>query len=236
MDRDVVHPHGILFRRRRGVRQAHGIAVVFDLALSGAASPCSRRGCRLIIVEAEIGGGRHRAVVAAIRRLSRHKRVRRLAVRILVVDRGAALLGRSRADYRGGARRRPVWTGDGECDPGRRDQRGGQACCDGAGHFCAVMTSLFSTVPVSPWTLAPSESCHRPAMPKVALKRYVPGSVPGMAVTLVAISCMPSGAMSKRLAKITASGTGLPVLVFTSRTVTTLSGPAWTDCSTSSNV
>ena len=57
------------------------------------------------------------------------------------------------------------------------------------------MTSLFSTVPVSPWTLAPSESCQRPAMLKLALKRYVPGSVPGIGVILVTISCMASGAI-----------------------------------------
>ena len=73
-------------------------------------------------------------------------------------------------------------------------------------------------------------------MLKLALKRYVPGSVPGIGVTLVTISCMASGAISSRVAKITASGTGLPVLVSTSRTVTTLSDPVWTDWSTSSNL
>jgi len=38
----------------------------------------------------------------------------------------------------------------------------------------------------------------------------MPGSVLGVGETLVAISCMPSGAMSNRVAKMTASGTGLP--------------------------
>ena len=51
-------------------------------------------------------------------------------------------------------------------------------------------------------------------MLKFALNWYVPGSVPGIGVTLVTISCMPSGAMSRRVAKITASGTGLPVFLF----------------------
>src|SRR6266700_7178833 len=38
-----------------------------------------------------------------------------------------------------------------------------------AGHGVALRTSLLSTVPVSPCTLAPRESCHRPAIPNVAL-------------------------------------------------------------------
>src|SRR4029079_7627293 len=108
-----------------------------------------------------------------------------------------------------------------------RDQRGDGDCGEnGAVHFCAVMTNLFSTVPVSPCTFAPSESCQPPAMLKVALNRYVPGSAPGIGVTLVVISCMPSGAISKRVAKITAPGTGWPVALLSSRTVTILSGPA----------
>ena len=66
--------------------------------------------------------------------------------------------------------------------------------------------------------------------------KQVPGSAPGTGTIFVIISCMPSGAMSRREAKITASGTGLPVLVFISRTVMTLSGPVWMVWSTSSNL
>ena len=40
-----------------------------------------------------------------------------------------------------------------------------------AGHGVAFRTSLFSTVPVSPCTFAPSESCQPPAMVKFALNR-----------------------------------------------------------------
>jgi len=39
----------------------------------------------------------------------------------------------------------------------------------------------------------------------------------GMGAISVAISCMPSGAMSRRVAKMTASGIGFPVFVFISR-------------------
>ena len=58
-----------------------------------------------------------------------------------------------------------------EARTGRRDQRDGGACENGAVHGCAVMTSLFSSMPLSPWILAPRVNCQRPAMPKVAWNR-----------------------------------------------------------------
>src|SRR6185312_12411727 len=109
-----------------------------------------------------------------------------------------------RSGLRGG--RRHGWRTEGRLRSRQRArEEGGVRRCakrsdgaheDGALHFCAVTTSLLSTVPVSPCTLAPSDSCQRPAMLKVALNLYVPGSVPGIGVTCVTISFMPSGVMS----------------------------------------
>src|SRR5882724_8186525 len=87
-----------------------------------------------------------------------------------------------------------------------------------ADHGVALRTSLFSTVPVSPCTLAPRVSCQPPSMLRVALNLYTPGSVLGIGVTLVAISCIPSGAISRRVAKMTALDTGFPSGLWTSRT------------------
>ena len=88
VDRDVVHPHRILLRRRRRVRQAHRIAVVFDLAFGSA--PSAAAGVAERLVETDIGAGGHGAVVAAVRRLLRRQRIGRLAVRVLIIDRRAA--------------------------------------------------------------------------------------------------------------------------------------------------
>jgi hypothetical protein len=55
IDRDVVHAHGILFRHRRRVRQAHGIAVIEDFPLaawrcrSGRGGSVRRRRCRVVV-------------------------------------------------------------------------------------------------------------------------------------------------------------------------------------------
>ena len=65
-----------------------------------------------------------------------------------------ALVRRCAIDHGNSACGRPLRADD-KYDSRRRDDRGGSACEQGAVHFCAVMTSLFSTVPVSPWTLAP---------------------------------------------------------------------------------
>ena len=47
VDRDVVHPHPVLLRHRRGVGQAHGIAVVQNLArAAGASAAASSRRAR----------------------------------------------------------------------------------------------------------------------------------------------------------------------------------------------
>src|SRR5437660_3327413 len=72
---------------------------------------------------------------------------------------------------------------------------------DRADHGVALITSLFSTVPVSPCTFAPSESCQHPAMLSVALHLERPGSVACMHVTVVTLSLMPSGATASRVAK-----------------------------------
>src|SRR5262249_32120939 len=121
----------------------------------------------LIRVEADVAANGHGHIVAAIRRLLWRQRIERLAVGIAVIKRRRGLgdRGRRKCELRlvlrhqvpaGGASR-------------RRDggSRGGEV---GAAHFCAVMTSLLSTVPVSPCTLAPSEICQRPSMEKRALK------------------------------------------------------------------
>ena len=68
IDRDVIHPHRILLRDRRGVGQPHRVAVEFYLAVCRDRG--RGRGGRLVF-EAEIGARRHGAVVASIRRLLR---------------------------------------------------------------------------------------------------------------------------------------------------------------------
>src|SRR6202043_2714173 len=173
------------------------VAVVLDLSIR-------RRGLRGGgFLETDVGVGRHRPIVAPVRGLPGLHGIERTAVGVLVIDRRAGVLRRRRRHHgddrlAGRLTLRPA--GD-EPASRRRDQRGdGGAGEDGAGNFCAVMTNLLSTVPVSPWTLAPSESCQWPAMLRFALKRYVPGSAPGIGAILVAISCMPSGPMSRRTA------------------------------------
>src|SRR5919199_1904091 len=68
-----------------------------------------------------------------------------------------------------------------------------------AGHLTALMTSLFCTVPVSPWTFAASDSAQFPAIVRLVLKRYTPGSVLGAASTDSVMVGMPSGDMSSRV-------------------------------------
>ena len=88
IDGDVIHPHRILLGRRRNIRQAHRIAVIFDLAIGRRRSRHFRR-----IVETYVGARRDGAVVTAIRRLLRRQRIERLAVRILIVDRSSSRFG-----------------------------------------------------------------------------------------------------------------------------------------------
>src|SRR6476660_4517722 len=60
VDGDVIHPHPILLRRRRGVREAHGIAVVENLPRArglrgGCLGFAARTECRLLVlVDGEI--------------------------------------------------------------------------------------------------------------------------------------------------------------------------------------
>src|SRR5262249_54399060 len=151
IDGDVIHPHRILFRHRRGVRQSHRVAVILDLART-----LRRRGRlgRLIEIETDIAANGHRDIVAAVRRLLRRQRIERLAVRIPVVERRSRPLG-----GRGRCERELRLALTDEVPAGtacRRRERGGSGDYeDSAAHFCAVMTSLLSTVPVSPCTLAP---------------------------------------------------------------------------------
>ena len=66
VDRDVVHPHPVLLRDRRGVGQAHGIAVVQNLARAA-------RRCRRLLpagLERDFLVLEHRKIVAAVRRPS----------------------------------------------------------------------------------------------------------------------------------------------------------------------
>src|SRR5260370_16096218 len=166
VDRDVVHPHRILFRGWRSVRQPHRIAIELDLAVG-------RRGCRgggggRFVVEAEVRADRHGAVIPPVRHLFGRQRIERLAVRILIINRiVAGLRQRRRNQQRRDQMKVPASTD--ESATCRRYQSGGGDTGDGTSRFCAVMTSLVSTVPVSPCTLAPSESCQRPAIPNVAL-------------------------------------------------------------------
>ena len=111
------------------------------------------------------------AKVAAILGLARRRRIDRLAVRVLVIDRLSTIRRGSGGDDGIGDRMR--------LRPVAGDERGGRHCDDRSGsaeqteavHLSAVTTSLFSSVPFSPCSFAPSESCQRPAMPKVALNR-----------------------------------------------------------------
>ena len=105
VDGDVVHPHRILLRHRRGVRQSHRVAVVFDLAFGLRVGGVLRRR-RLGLVEADVGARRHGAIVASVRRLPRRQRIERLAVRVPVVDRraGFAAARSTSDDARAGSR------------------------------------------------------------------------------------------------------------------------------------
>src|SRR4051794_36200555 len=59
-----------------------------------------------------------------------------------------------------------------------------------------------------------------PAIVSGALKAYTPGSGLGSGAIAVAMSAMPSGAMSRRVLTIAASVTGLPVGLYSRRTAT----------------
>ena len=88
VDGDVVHPHRILLRRRRNIRQTHRVAVVFDLAVGR-----RRRRHFCWIVETDVGARGDGAVVTAVRCLFRRQRIEGLAVRILIVDRSSSRFG-----------------------------------------------------------------------------------------------------------------------------------------------
>ena len=139
------------------------------------------------LVEAHVLAGPDRPEVVPVRSGSRRRGVDGLPVRILVVDhRTGDLRRRRRLRTRHGGRN-PV----GELDPCALDEdrhgaavtprpvpgaprrkRGedpGEPCR--AAHLTAWKTSLSSTVPVSPWTFAPSDSRQPPAIVIFALKR-----------------------------------------------------------------
>ena len=84
IDRDVVHPHGILLRRGRDIRQSHRIAVVANFLAAWRGRDIARGFCRH--VEAEVFTRQHRAVRSAVRRLHGIGRIERLAVGIAVID------------------------------------------------------------------------------------------------------------------------------------------------------
>ena len=111
---------------------------------------------------------RHGAVIPPVRRLPGRRRIERTPVRILIINRIVAGLRKRRRNKRRRSQMMVPANTD-ESASRRRYQSGDGDTGDGAFHFCAVMTSLLSTVPVSPCTLAPSESCQRPAIPNVAL-------------------------------------------------------------------
>jgi hypothetical protein len=112
INRDVVHPHGILLRHRRGVGQAHGIAVVENPAL---ATRCRRRG--RCIRRRRCGAGIliDRNVVVALRVFLGRRRIIGLAGWILVIERLPFL--------------RPcVVPGAGQRDQGQQDGEAGRGC------------------------------------------------------------------------------------------------------------
>jgi hypothetical protein len=158
-DGDIVHPHRILLRHRRGVGQAHRIAVESDFAIRG----CWRRVRRCLFIEIDVGAGADGAIVATIRGLLRRRRVGRPAIRVLIInDIAVAALRcgrRDRFDVSDVSRSQTMMAN--EIAANRRCQNGnGAGSCHDRFHLSAWMTSLFSTVPVSPCTLAPSDSCQ----------------------------------------------------------------------------
>ena len=82
IDRDVIHPHRILFWRLGDIGQAHRIAVVENpfAARRGGSSVLPLR------IEGQILIGTHRAVRPAVRGILRLRRIERPSVGVLVVD------------------------------------------------------------------------------------------------------------------------------------------------------
>jgi hypothetical protein len=107
IDRDVVHPHPVLFRNRRGIGQAHRVAVVQDFA--EAAGCCGR----LLAsgLERDFFILEHRKIVASRRVLLRFSRPIRRAARVAVVENLAFC-------RRGGALRRDTRRGHAGRDAG----------------------------------------------------------------------------------------------------------------------
>ena len=90
--------------------------------------------------------------------------------------------------------------------PRRRDGGEGRERPSGAAHCVALRTSLFSTVPVSPCTLAPSDKLPAAFHRQVGLEAVDARLRRGQLLERAVMVGMLSGAMSIRLAKITASG------------------------------
>lgn len=74
-----------------------------------------------------------------------------------------------------------------------------------------------------PGTCAVKLNSHLPTILKFALKRYAPSSFDGCGVIVLVMPSMPSGAMSRRVAVMTASLTRVPGDEFMRRTSTTTS-------------
>ncbi|GJD72680.1 hypothetical protein CFIICLFH_0900 [Methylobacterium goesingense] len=200
VDGKVVHPHRIFLRNRRGVRQTHRVAVEAHLSgtcrrhrgLTHGHVAVPGVGHRLGLVgfvEAHVLACVDGAIVSTVRCALGLGGVVRLPVRVPVVDHGTGRLGRDPSGHSGpclGTRQPVDEPGPRLLDERRhgaalmpraipqnpRRERGegpGQPCSPA--HLVALNTSLFSTVPVSPWTLAPSERRQLPAIVSFTLNR-----------------------------------------------------------------
>src|SRR5262249_38324501 len=172
IDRNVIHPHPVLLWDRRGVREAHRVAVVEDLSFACRLRPLGGGNRRLFLV---IDG----KIVATIGRLLRRRREIRLSVWVFPVEdlagRGGLLgSGCCGCDWLGGDRKSPATCAEpipaqdeGHRTSGPDNESGGH----GNRLHLALKTIAPSTVSVSPGTLACSLSAQRPAMVKSALNR-----------------------------------------------------------------
>ena len=161
VDRDVVHPHGVLLRHRRDVGKPHRVAVVDDLPLALArrrplrAVGLGRIEARHLLSAYTAAYGR--PVVGGLRR----QRIERLAVGVAVVDDRTFGVVLRHAGHRGrGGYRQLDQPGLARPQPGSRrghNGRDGRHPLEQRAHWVALTMSLFSTVPVSPCTLAPSD-------------------------------------------------------------------------------
>src|SRR5256885_3115623 len=126
-------------------------------------------------VEAHILAGKHGPIRPSVRRVLGVSGIERLSVRVLIVNDRTTwrACGRPGRDDRR-PRHGPTQTklpGPIACYPRRHEGGEDQDCPTHPRHGTTFSTSLLWTVPVSPWILAPSDSCQRPSIERLVLKR-----------------------------------------------------------------